>query len=73
MLIITAQNVTVQNTPHDTRLGPKLSREDGTADYVVWVGINHHCIWQGDVRGHVRKQGASELLRLIASRMEEKE
>jgi hypothetical protein len=73
MLILHAQNVTAQNEPRHAgeAVEPKLVRADGTADYVVWVGVNRHCIWMGDIRGHVRKKGASELLRLIASRMEE--
>lgn len=59
MLIATAQNIT-----------PNLAREDGTAKYDVWVGVNQMCIWRGTVDGHVRMDGAPALLRLIAETME---
>lgn len=62
MLIVTAENVVP---------GECLTHPDGTADYIVWAGINRHCIWRGPVNGHVRKAGAASLLRLIADRMEE--
>ena len=47
-----------------------FSRPDGTADYDVWVGINHHMIRKGSVNGHVRSDGGAKLLRLIADRMD---
>lgn len=59
MLIATAHNIT-----------PDGAREDGTADYDVWIGINRHCIWRGSVNGHIRATGAAVLLRLIADRMD---
>lgn len=61
MLIATAINLT-----------PNLQRLNGTADYDVWVGINQHCIWRGNVNNHQRDSGAAALLRRIAERMEEK-
>lgn len=61
MLICTATNVTPGG----------LARCDGTADYEVWVGINHHRIWAGEIKRHVRDKGAAELLRIIATRMDE--
>jgi hypothetical protein len=60
MLILHAGNVT----------GEALERADGTAEYAVWVGINHHCIWRGRIERHLRKEGAARLLRLIADAME---
>jgi hypothetical protein len=63
MLIVTATNV----TDTENRL---LSRPDGTSDYEVWIGVNHGCIWRGNVCGHVRDRGAAALLRLIADKME---
>jgi hypothetical protein len=63
MLILTAQNV----TPGDDR---PLARPDGTSDYEVWVGVNHHMIWRGSVNGHSRDAGAAALLRLIAAKMD---
>lgn len=63
MLIVTAHNVT---SPEKG----VLAREDGTADYDVWVGINQHCIWKGSVT-HRRELGAAELLRMIALGMDE--
>lgn len=59
MLILTAHNVT-----------PNGNREDGTADYDVWIGINRTCIWRGSVNGHMRHTGAVALLRKIADEME---
>ena len=61
MFILTAHNVTGDG---------KFSRPDGTADYDVWVGINHHMIRKGSVNGHVRSDGGAKLLRLIADRMD---
>lgn len=66
MLIVTALNVTGKDGK------PKLARKDGTADYDVWIGVNHHQIWSGNVTGHVRDEGAAKLLRLIADKMEGK-
>src|SRR4051812_43170140 len=60
MLILTATNITPGGLAH----------KDGTADYDVWVGINHHCIYKGKVTGHVRDAGAGALLRIIAGQME---
>ncbi len=59
MLIITAQNVT----------NASGQREDGAADYAVWIGVNHRQIWAGRVDGHVRAEGAGALLRRIADGM----
>ena len=64
MLILTAQNIT------KVKGKPAPVREDGTADYDVWIGINHVCIWKGRVIEHDRAKGASALLRLIAKQME---
>lgn len=61
MMIATATNVTTEG----------LTNSEGLSDYDVWVGINHHKIWAGKVEGHVRKNGAATLLRLIADRMEQ--
>jgi len=62
MLIVTAVNVTGDG---------RLAREDGTADYDVWIGINHHhCIWRGPVKNFVRDRNAAELLREIANAMD---
>lgn len=65
MLILTATNVT------KVKGKSTLVRKNGTADYEVWVGINQHCIWKGEVNGHDRGNGASVLLRLIANKLEE--
>jgi hypothetical protein len=59
MLILNAHNVT-ENGEHS----------DGTAEYEVWVGVNGRAIWQGSIRGHVRRGGAAALLYLIAKEME---
>jgi hypothetical protein len=60
MFIVEAQNVTHGG----------LTRQDGTADYQVWVGINDRCIWQGIIANHVRKAGGAQLLRAIADKMD---
>jgi hypothetical protein len=60
MLILTAGNVT----------GPGQLEKEGLANYVVWVGINHHQIWSGGVENHIRAKGAAELLRKIADAMD---
>lgn len=70
MLIVTATNVTRTRANKGKCGQPILAREDGTADYDVWVGINHHCLWRGEVNGHVRDVGAEVLLRLIADKMQ---
>lgn len=62
-LIVQAVNVTGDG---------KLAREDGTADYEVWVGINRNCIWRGEVKNFKRRRMAAELLREIADAMEPK-
>lgn len=62
-LIVHAVNVTGDG---------KLARKNGTADYEVWVGINHHCIWRGNVNSFKRDRMAAALLREIADRMEKK-
>lgn len=64
MLIVTATNVTKEKRKK------VLVRKDGTADYDIWVGINHNCIWRGNVKNHDRNTGAPELLRRIANNME---
>ncbi len=46
------------------------ARPDGTADYEVEVKINRHVIWRGAISGHKRANGAENLLRLIADRIE---
>jgi hypothetical protein len=60
MLILTATNATVGG----------LSNAEGFANYNVWVGINQHCIWRGEIRDHLRESGAAELIRRIAVAME---
>lgn len=60
MLIITAGNVT----------GNGELEKDGLANYTVWVGVNHYQIWGGLVNGHIRANGAAELLRKIADAMD---
>jgi hypothetical protein len=60
MLILTAGNVT----------GDGQLEKDGLADYTVWVGVNYRQIWSGPVKGHVRTNGAAELLRRIADHMD---
>jgi hypothetical protein len=65
MLILTAGNIT------DT-VNMKLEK-GGLANYTVWVGINHHQIWAGPIKGHVRADGAAELLRKIADAMDKEE
>lgn len=60
MLIVTATNVTPRG----------VVRKNGTADYEVWVGINQHCIWRGNIDNHIRDNGAGELLRTIANQMD---
>jgi hypothetical protein len=57
VFILTATNVTGDG---------QLTRPDGTADYAIWIGINHYCIFQGHLPGHIRKAGGAELLRKIA-------
>ncbi len=59
MLILTAINVT-----------PDAFGPDGTAYYEVEVKINRHVIWRGAISGHKRANGAENLLRLIADRIE---
>jgi len=68
MLIVTAENVTAATQIIAGK--PILERADGTSDYEVWAGINHHLIWRGHISGHVRAKGAATLLRLIADRMD---
>ena len=74
-LVILAQNIT------DQRIGTgdepldqsqlALSRDNGTADYDVEVSINRRrFIWVGKIKNHVRAEGASKLLRLIADAMD---
>lgn len=70
MLIVTATNVTHARAKSGKCGQPVLAHKDGTADYDVWVGINHHRIWSGEVNGHVRDAGAEVLLRAIADKME---
>jgi hypothetical protein len=70
MLIVTATNVTHERCKPGKTGKPVLARKDGTADYDVWVGINHHCIWHGSLKGHRRDAGAAKLLRLIADKMD---
>ncbi len=70
MLILTATNVTHTRAAKGKCGQPVLAREDGTADYDVWVGINHHCLFSGQLKGHARNAGAETLLRLIADKME---
>ena len=66
MLIVTAVNVTQDK--HTNRV---LEREDGTSDYVVEVAINSAPpIFSGYIANHVRKDGAADLLRLIADKMD---
>ena len=65
MLIVTATNVTKEKRKK------VLARKDGTADYDVWVGINQVCIWRGEIKCHTRDNGAAELLRRIATRMDD--
>jgi hypothetical protein len=60
MLLITAGNVT----------GQGQLEKDGLANYTVWVGINRYQIWSGPVNGHIRDEGAAELLRRIAEAMD---
>lgn len=60
MLIVTAVNVTPEG----------LQDQNGKAQYDVWMGINHRCIWRGSVQDHVRDAGAAELLRRIANTMD---
>lgn len=67
MLIVIAQNVTM-----DHHGEPVLVREDGTADYKVSVAINRNPpIWAGLVINHKRDEGAGQLLRLIAAKVDE--
>lgn len=42
----------------------------GLADYHVVTRINNRTLWEGKVRGHVRKAGAADLLRKIADEMD---
>ena len=70
MFIVTATNVTHERCAPGRCGEPLLAREDGTADYDVWVGINQHMIWRGSVNGHKRAAGAAALLRLIADKVE---
>jgi hypothetical protein len=72
MLILTATNVTHERARSGKSGKQVLARKDGTADYEVWLGINQQCIWQGSVNRHVRANGAAELLRKIADRMDKK-
>jgi hypothetical protein len=52
-------------------IGAELEKPDGTADYEVEVSVNRRkFIWTGAILGHVRKEGASKLLRLIADAMD---
>lgn len=60
MLILTAGNIT----------GKGKLEKDGLSNYTVWIGVNHRQIWAGPINGHVRDQGASELLRKIADAMD---
>jgi hypothetical protein len=64
MLIVTATNVTKEKRKK------VIVRKNGMADYDIWVGINHNCIWRGSVKNHDRCTGAPELLRRIANNME---
>ncbi len=70
MFIVTAENVTHERANAGYYGSPCLAREDGTADYEVWVGINQHLIWRGSINGHTRAAGAAALLRLIADKVE---
>ena len=60
MLMVNALNVT----------GASGERSDGTADYIVHVKVNSRIIWGGTIKNHLRKDGAAQLLRLIADNME---
>lgn len=64
MLILTATNVT------QARGKQALVKEDGTADYEVWLGINHHCIYKGPVNCVRTHDSAPQLLRAIANKVE---
>jgi hypothetical protein len=66
LLIVTAVNTTFNEAGHRV-----LHQKDGTADYIVEVAINRAApIWAGSIKGHVRDSGASQLLRLIADKMD---
>jgi hypothetical protein len=65
MLILTAGNTT-------DVVNRKLEK-GGLANYTVWIGINHHQIWAGQIKGHVRARGAAELLRKIADAVDKEE
>ena len=59
MLIIKALNIT-----------ENAEDAHGKADYDVLIHVNSRPIWSGRVKGHIRKNGAAELLRCIANEMD---
>lgn len=63
MLILTASNIT----------GEGKLEKNGLANYTVWIGVNYHQIWSGPINGHIRNNGAAELLRKIADAMDNEE
>lgn len=65
MMIVTAVNTTAEKD--DSKV---LARADGTSTYDVWVGINRHKLWSGEIKNHIRNEGAPALLRHIAEQME---
>lgn len=67
MLIVNALNITSDKLRPEPQDGV---RPDGTSDYHVSVFINRRTLWEGTVKNHIRAQGASVLLRLIADAMD---
>jgi hypothetical protein len=49
------------------------TKPDGTSDYDVEVSINSRVIFGRHITGHIRADGAADLLRLIADAMDGKE
>lgn len=64
MLIAYAKNVTKGDT------GEPVLQNKGYSNYECGVRINEVDLWKGRVEGHLRKSGASVLLRRIAAAME---
>lgn len=64
MLIAWARNITRDAA------GTPVAQSKGYSNYECGVRLNDIPIWEGKIEGHLRKSGASVLLRRIAAEME---
>lgn len=64
--------IVIANNISDPINKKSLVKEDGTADYDVEVSLNRRLfIWTGEIKNYKRDEGAANLLRLIADKIDE--